>query len=206
MTTKTKRDRSAGRHHRHTAIQTIVNNNQGIIDDIASIDNNIAALQDEVCENRRRTDHIYFRYDQHAKDLNANVEFAMQCIVENERKAAEVEAAVGILQESSKEHQGDIAILKEVTKRQMPINANQVTINKMTHDVQKEQQKAIAQLIAYTNKVHEKQTNLNRELNLTRADVEEVRDDLMWFGRLLLGLSATTILAYLILFLIVIAK
>lgn len=206
MTTKTKRDRSAGRHHRHTAIQTIVNNHQGIIDDIASIDNNIACLQDEVCENRRRTDHIYFRYDQHAKDLNANVEFAMQCIVENERKAAEVESAVGILQESSKEHQGDIAILKEVTKRQMPINANQVTINKMTHDVQKEQQKAIAQLIAYTNKVHEKQTNLNRELNLTRADVEEVRDDLMWFGRLLLGLSATTILAYLILFLIVIAK
>lgn len=206
MTAKTKRDRAAGRQRRHTATQTIVNNHQGIIDDIASIDNNIACLQDEVCENRRRTDHIYFRYDQHAKDLNANVEFAMQCIVENERKAAEVESAVGILQESSKEHQGDIAILKEVTKRQMPINANQVTINKMTHDVQKEQQKAIAQLIAYTNKVHEKQTNLNRELNLTRADVEEVRDDLMWFGRLLLGLSATTILAYLILFLIVIAK
>lgn len=185
MTAKTKRDRSAGRQHRHTAIQTIVNNHQGIIDDIASIDNNIAALQDEVCENRRRTDHIYFRYDQHAKDLNANVEFAMQCIVENERKAAEVEAAVGILQESSKEHQADIAILNHTSA---------------------EHKEAIAQLIAYTNKVHGKQTNLNRELNLTRADVEEVRNDLMWFGRLLLGLSATTILAYLILFLIVIAK
>ena len=185
MTAKTKRDRSAGRHHRHTAIQTIVNNNQGIIDDIASIDNNIAALQDEVCENRRRTDHIYFRYDQHAKDLNANVEFAMQCIVENERKAAEVEAAVGILQESSKEHQTDIAILNHASK---------------------EHQEAIAQLVVYTNKVHGKQTNLNRELNLTRAAADEVRNDLMWFGRLLLGLSATTILAYLILFLIVIAK
>ena len=35
MTAKTKRDRSAGRRHRHTAIQTIVNNHQGIIDDIA---------------------------------------------------------------------------------------------------------------------------------------------------------------------------
>lgn len=185
MTAKTKRDRSAGRHHRHTAIQGIINNHQGIIDDIASIDNSIASLQDEVCENRRRTDHIYFRYAQHAKDLNANVGFAMQCIVENERKAAEVEAAVGILQESSKEHQEAIAILNHTSK---------------------EHQEAIAKLIAYTNKVHGKQTNLNRELNLTRAAADEVRNDLMWFGRLLLGLSATTILAYLILFLIVIAK
>ena len=77
MTIKTKRDRAAGRAHRHTAIQTIVNNHQGIIDDIASIDNSIASLQDEVCENRRRTDHIYFRYDQHAKDLNARIRNAM---------------------------------------------------------------------------------------------------------------------------------
>lgn len=171
MTAKTKRDRSAGRQHRHTAIQTIVNNHQGIIDDIASIDNNIAALQDEVCENRRRTDHIYFRYDQHAKDLNANVGFAMQCIVENERKLAETECAVGILQGAGKD-----------------------------------QRKALAQLDRYTKRLHAKQTNLNQELNLTSAAADEVRNDLMWFGRLLLGLSATTILAYLILFLIVIAK
>ena len=48
--TKTKRARAAGRAHRHTAIQTIVTNHQGIIDDIASIDNSIAALQNETCD------------------------------------------------------------------------------------------------------------------------------------------------------------
>lgn len=171
MTAKTKRDRSAGRAHRHTAIQTIVNNHQGIIDDIASIDNSIASLQDETCNLGSRLDHWYTILDEKNSHTRKNVAYTMRCVVENERKQAEVEAAVGILQHTSKEHQ-----------------------------------EAIAQLIAYTNKVHGKQTNLNRELNLTRADVEEVRNDLMWFGRLLLGLSATTILAYLILFLIVIAK
>ena len=171
MTAKAKRDRSAGRHHRHTAIQTIVNNHQGIIDDIASIDNSIAALQDENCNLGSRLDHWYTILDEKNTHTRQNVAYTMRCVVENERKAAEVESAVGILQHTSKEHQ-----------------------------------KAIAQLIAYTNKVHGKQTNLNRELNLTRAAVDEVRDDLMWFGRLLIGLSATTILAYLILFLIVIAK
>lgn len=168
---KTKRDRAAGRHHRHTAIQTIVNNHQGIIDDIASIDNSIACLQDETCDLGSRLDHWYTILDEKNSHTRKNVAYTMRCVVENERKQAEVEAAVGILQHTSKEHQ-----------------------------------EAIAQLIAYTNKVHGKQTNLNRELNLTRAAVDEVRDDLMWFGRLLLGLSATTILAYLILFLIVIAK
>ena len=180
MTAKTKRDRSAGRHHRHTAIQAIVNNHQGIIDDIASIDNNIAALQDEVCENRRRTDHIYFRYDQHAKDLNANVGFAMQCIARNERKAAEVEAAVGILQESSKEHQTDIAILNHTSK---------------------EHQKAIAQLIAYTNKVHGKQVALNQEINLLQAEVDDTNRrlfQLAWITVALWAIAAITIFAYLI--------
>lgn len=180
MTAKTKRDRAAGRQHRHTAIQTIVNNHQGIIDDIASIDNNIAALQDEVCENRRRTDHIYFRYDQHAKDLNANVGFAMQCIVENERKAAEVEAAVGILQESSKEHQADIAILNHTSA---------------------EHKEAIAQLIAYTNKVHGKQVALNQEINLLQAEVDDTNHrlfQLAWITVALWAIAAITIFAYLI--------
>ena len=171
MTAKTKRDRAAGRQRRHTAIQTIVNNHQGIIDDIASIDNSIACLQDETCDLGSRLDHWYTILDEKNSHTRKNVAYTMRCVVENERKQAEVEAAVGILQHTSKEHQ-----------------------------------EAIAQLIAYTNKVHGKQTNLNRELNLTRAVVDEVRDDLMWFGRLLIGLSATTILAYLILFLIVIAK
>lgn len=171
MTAKTKRDRAAGRQRRHTAIQTIVNNHQGIIDDIDSLDNSIACLQDETCNLGSRLDHWYTILDEKNTHTRQNVADTMRCVVENERKAAEVECAVGILQGSSKEHQ-----------------------------------EAIAQLIAYTNKVHGKQTNLNRELNLTRAAVDEVRNDLMWFGRLLIGLSATTMLAYLILFLIVIAK
>lgn len=180
MTAKTKRDRAAGRHHRHTAIQTIVNNHQGIIDDIASIDNSIACLQDEVCENRRLTDHIYSRYDQHAKDVNANVGFAMQCIVENERKAAEVEAAVGILQESSKEHQADIAILNHASK---------------------EHKEAIAQLIAYVNKVHGKQVALNQEINLLQAEVDDTNHRLFQLAWITVGLwaiAAITIFAYLI--------
>lgn len=185
MTAKTKRDRSAGRHHRHTAIQTIVNNHQGIIDDIDSLDNSIASLQDETCNLGSRLDHWYTILDEKNTHTRQNVAYTMQRVARNERKQAEVECAVGILQGSSKEHQADIAILNHTSK---------------------EHQEAIAQLIAYTNKVHGKQTSLNRELNLTRAAVDEVRDDLMWFGRLLIGLSATTILAYLILFLTVIAK
>lgn len=171
MTAKTKRDRAAGRAHRHTAIQTIVNNHQGIVDDIASIDNSIASLQDETCNLGSRLDHWYTILDEKNTHTRQDVAYTMQRVVENERKAAEVESAVAILQHTSKEHR-----------------------------------EAIAQLIAYVNKVHGKQTNLNRELNLTRAAVDEVRDDLMWFGRLLIGLSATTILAYVILFLIVIVR
>lgn len=185
MTTKTKRDRSAGRHHRHTAIQTIKDNHEGLIDDIARIDISVAELHNTTCYLGTRFTVWTDRLEEQNDYTRQNVAHAMQRVVENERKAAEVEAAVGILQHTSKEHQAGIAILNHTSA---------------------EHKEAIAQLIAYTNKVHGKQTNLNRELNLTRADVEEVRNDLMWFGRLLLGLSATTILAYLILFLIVIAK
>ena len=148
-TPKTKRDRAAGRHHRHTAIQTIKDNHQGIIDDIASIDNSIASLQDETCNLGSRLDHWYTILDEKNTHTRQDVAYTMQRVVENERKAAEVESAVAILQHTSAEHK-----------------------------------EAIAQLIAYVNKVHGKQTNLNRELNLTRAAVDEVRDDLMWFGRL----------------------
>ena len=194
MTAKTKRDRSAGRHHRHTAIQTIVNNHQGIIDDIASIDNNIAALQDKTCDLGNRVDSWYTKLNQANKDALANVAYTMRCVVENERKAAEVEAAVGILQESSKEHQTDIAILKEVTKRQMPINANQVTINKMAHDVQKKQQKAIAQLIAYTDKVNSRADALQAEVDDTNRRLFQ----LAWITVALWAIAAITIFAYLI--------
>lgn len=173
MTTKpkTKRDRAAGRAHRHTAIQGIINNHQGIIDDIASIDNSIASLQDETCNLGSRLDHWYTILDEKNTHTRQDVAYTMQRVVENERKAAEVESAVGILQHTSAEHK-----------------------------------EAIAQLIAYTKRLHAKQTNLNRELNLTRAAVDEVRDDLMWFGRLLIGLAASTTLGYIILFLIVIVK
>lgn len=180
MTAKTKRDRSAGRAHRHTAIQTIVNNHQGIIDDIASIDNNIAALQDRTCDLGNRVDSWYTKLNQANKDALANVAYTMRCVVENERKQAEVETAVGILQDSSKQ---------------------QVTINKMTHHVQKEHQEAIAQLIAYTNKVHGKQIALNQEINLLQAEVDDTNRRLFQLAWITVGLwaiAALTIFAYLI--------
>lgn len=137
---KTKRDRAAGRHHRHTAIQTIIDNHDQVRTDIDSLDNSVASLQDELCEARRLTDHLNGRVAQHTKDVNANVGFAMQCIVENERKLTETECAVGILQGAGK-NQG----------------------------------KALAQLDRYTKRLHAKQTNLNHDLTLARA---EVRADL----------------------------
>lgn len=141
MTTpKTKRDRAAGRHHRHTAIQTIIDNHDQVRTDIDSLDNSVACLQDELCETRRLTDHLNGRVAQHTKDVNANVGFAMQCIVENERKLTETECAVGILQGAGKD-----------------------------------QRKALTQLDRYTKRLHAKQTNLNHELTLARA---EVRADL----------------------------
>ena len=180
MTTKTKRDRAAGRAHRHTAIQTIVNNHQGIIDDIASIDNNIAALQDKTCDLGNRVDSWYTKLDRANKDALANVAYTLRRVVENERKAAEVEAAVGILQHTSKEHQGDIAILNHTSK---------------------EHKEAIAQLIAYTNKVHGKQVALNQEINLLQAEVDDTNHrlfQLAWITVALWAIAAITIFAYLI--------
>ena len=179
-TPKTKRDRAAGRHHRHTAIQTIVNNHQGIIDNIASIDNNIAALQDRACDLGNRVDSWYTKLNQANKDALANVAYTMRCVVENERKAAEVEAAVGILQHTSKEHQTDIAILNHTSK---------------------EHQEAIAQLIAYTNKVHGKQVALNQEINLLQAEMDDTNHrlfQLAWITVALWAIAAITIFAYLI--------
>lgn len=168
MTTKpkTKRDRAAGRAHRHTAIQGIINNHQGIIDDIASIDNNIAALQDRTCDLGSRLDHWYTILDEKNTHTRQNVAYTMRCVVENERKAAEVESAVDILQESSKEHQD-----------------------------------AIAQLVAYTNKVHGKQVALNQEINLLQAEVDDTNRRLFQLAWITVGLwaiAAITIFAYLI--------
>lgn len=180
MTAKTKRNRAAGRAHRHTAIQTIVNNHQGIIDDIASIDNNIAALQDRTCDLGNRVDSWYTKLNQANKDALANVAYTMRCVVENERKAAEVESAVGILQESSKEHQTDIATLNHTST---------------------EHKEAIAQLIAYTNEVHGKQVALNQEINLLQAEVDDTNSRLFQLAWITVGLwaiAAITIFAYLI--------
>ena len=174
--TKTKRDRSAGRHHRHTAIQTIVSNHQGIIDDIASIDNSIACLQDEICNLGSRLDHWYTLLDEKNTHTRQNVAYTMRCVVENERKAAEVEAAVGILQEFS--------------RQQVGINTKQVTINKMTHSVQKEHQEGTAQLIAYTNKVHGKQVALNQEINLLQAELDDTNRRIFQLAWITVGLCA----------------
>lgn len=180
MTAKTKRDRAAGRAHRHTAIQTIVTNHQGIIDDIASIDNSIAALQDENCNLGSRLDHWYTILDEKNTHTRQNVAYTMRCVVENERKQAEVESAVGILQHTSKEHQGDIAILNHTSA---------------------EHQEAIAQLIAYANKVHGKQVALNQRLNLLYAEVDDTNRRIFQLAWINLGIwfaAALTIFILLI--------
>lgn len=126
---KTKRDRAAGRTHRHTAIQTIIDNHDQVRADIDSLDNSVACLQDELCETRRLTDHLNGRVEQHTKDVNANVGFAMQCIVETERKLTETECAVGILQGASKNQGKALAQLDHYTKR---LHAKQTSQN---HDL-----------------------------------------------------------------------
>lgn len=179
-TAKTKRDRSAGRRHRHTAIQGIINNHQGIIDDIASIDISVAALQDETCNLGSRLDNWYDRLNQADDNNRASIAYTLRRIARNERKAAEVEAAVGILQHTSKEHQEAIAILNHTSK---------------------EHQEAIAQLIAYTNKVHGKQVALNQEINLLQAEVDDTNHrlfQLAWITVALWAIAAITIFAYLI--------
>ena len=126
---KTKRDRAAGRHHRHTAIQTIIDNHDQVRADIDSLDNSVACLQDELCETRRLTDHLNGRVAQHTKDVNANVGFAMQCIVETERKLTETECAVGILQGAGKDQRTALSQLNRYTKR---LHAKQTNLN---HDL-----------------------------------------------------------------------
>lgn len=189
MTTKpkTKRDRSAGRAHRHTAIQTIVNNHQGIIDDIASIDNTIAALQERTCDLGLRIDNWYDRLNQADEHTRQNVAYTMRRVGKNERKIAEIEPA--------------LAIIKEVTKRQMPINANQVTINKLTNSVQKEHQEAIAQLIAYTNNVNGRADALQQETDILREELSETNKRLIqlaWVNTVIWFCAALTIFALLI--------
>ena len=179
-TPKTKRDRAAGRTHRHTAIQTIIDNHDQVRADIASIDNSISALQDRACDLGSRLDAWYDRLNQADDNNRASIAYTLRRIARNERKAAEVEAAVGILQHTSKEHQEAIAILNHTSK---------------------EHQEAIAQLIAYTNKVHGKQTALNQKINLLQAEVDDTNHRLFQLAWITVGLwaiAALTIFAYLI--------
>lgn len=134
---KTKRDRSAGRRHRHTALQTIIDNHETLTTDLAELEGTVT---------------------QRMKDMRGNIGYSMGCIVETERKVAEIEPALAILQESSK---------------------RQVTINTMTHDVQKEHQHAIAELIAYTNKVNGRADALQQGTDILRDELNETNKRLI---------------------------
>lgn len=155
----TKRNRSAGRQHRHTAIQTIIDNHETLTTDLAELEGTVT---------------------QRMKDMRGNIGYSMGRVVETERKVAEIEPALAILQESSKQ---------------------QVTINKMTHNVQKEHQEAIAQLIVSTNKVNgradalrQKNTILNKELDETNKRLIQ----LAWINTIIWFCAALTIFALLI--------
>lgn len=159
MTAKTKRDRSAGRAHRHTAIQTIIDNHETLTTNLADFEGTVT---------------------QRMKDMRGNIGYSMGCIVETERKIAEIEPALALLQESSK---------------------RQMTINEMTHDVQKEHQHAIAQLIAYTNKVNGRADALQQEIDILREELTETNKrlfQLAWINTIIWFCAALTIFALLI--------
>lgn len=105
-TTKAKRDRAAARRHRRIAIQTIIDNHDQVRTDIDSLNGRVA---------------------QHTKDVNANVGFAMQCIVENERRLTETETAVGILQGAGKDQHKALAQLNRYTRQ---LHAKQTSQNR----------------------------------------------------------------------------
>ena len=159
MTAKTKRDRAAGRQHRHTAIQTIIDNHETLTTNLADFEGTVT---------------------QRMKDMRGNIGYSMGCIVETERKIAEIEPALALLQESSKQ---------------------QMTINKMTHDVQKEHQHTIAQLIAYTNKVNGRADALQQEIDILREELTETNKrlfQLAWVSLAIWFSAALTIFALLI--------
>ena len=187
MTAKTKRDRAAGRQHRHTAIQTIKDNHEGIIDDIARIDIAIAELHNTTCYLGTRFTVWTDRIEEQNDYTRQNVAHAMQRVARNERKQAEVECSVGILQEFS--------------RQQVGINTKQVTINKMTHGIQKEQQEAIAQIIAHTDKVNGRADAHQQEIKLLREELNETNKRLIrfaWVNTVIWLSAALTIFALLI--------
>ena len=165
---KTKRDRAAGRHHRHTAIQTIIDNHNQVRTDIASIDHSISALQDETCDLGSKLVAWTAHLEEQTKHARIDIGCMTMRLVENERKAAETESAVAFLQHTSKEHQ-----------------------------------EAIAQLVAYTNKVHGKQTNLNHNITITRIDLKAMEKKFITLAWINLGIWVAAALTLFILLLIV---
>lgn len=104
-----------------------MNNHQGIIDDIASIDNSIASLQDETCNLGSRLDAWYDRLNQADENNRASIAHAMQRIARNERKLTETECAVGILQGASKNQGKALAQLNRYTRQ---LHAKQTSQNR----------------------------------------------------------------------------
>ena len=124
--TKTKRDRAVGRHHRHTAIQTIIDNHDQVRADIDSLDNSIASLQDETCNLGSRLDAWYDRLNQADENNRASNVYTLQRVVENERKLTETECAVGILQGTGKNQGKALAQLDRYIQK---LHAKQTNLN-----------------------------------------------------------------------------
>lgn len=164
--TKTKRDRAAGRRHRHTALQTIIDNHETLTTDLADLEGTVT---------------------QRMKDMRGNIGYSMQCIVETERKVAEIEPA--------------LAILQEFAKQQVDINSSLTGSDALASKAQNEQQKALAQLIAYTNKVNGRADALQQKTNLLRDELNETNKRLIqlaWVNTIIWLSAALTIFALLI--------
>lgn len=168
MTTKpkTKRDRAADRKHRHTALQTIIDNHETLTTDLAEFEGTVT---------------------QRMKDMRGNIGYSMGCIVETERKVAEIEPA--------------LALLQEFSRQQSSINVTAARANELSCKTQKAQQDAIAQLNRYTTKLHAKQTNLKHDLAITRIDLEDMEKKFITLAWINLGVwvaVALTLFALLI--------
>lgn len=165
---KTKRDRAAGRQHRHTAIQTIIDNHETLTTDLAELEGTVT---------------------QRMKDMRGNIGYSMGCIVETERKVAEIEPA--------------LALLQEFSRQQSSINATVARANELSCKTQKAQQDAIVQLTRYTKKLQAKQANLKRDLAITRVDITYMEKKFITLAWINLGIWVAAALTIFVLLIIV---
>lgn len=165
---KTKRDRAAGRRHRHTAIQTIIDNHKTLTTDLAELEGTVT---------------------QRMKDMRGNIGYSMGCIVETERKVAEIEPA--------------LALLQKFSRQQSSINVTAAHANELSCKTQKAQQDAIAQLNRYTTKLHVKQTNLKHDLAITRIDLADMEKKFITLAWINLGIWVAAALTIFVLLIIV---